>query len=190
MRAPVVLCCALALCTCAAAQSGSWAAVQGLAPGSPVESRLASGVKLKGKLLSVSASGMDLRTSQAIRYISRTRVRTLFLAGRTHKLRNAWVGFAIGEAGGAFVGAINDNGDCGPPPPPADSYGYNPCQRIAGAAAVGAVFGLFGAAAGALTGLVRSHRVLVYQRGPGGNNTQQKAARRRIPSPTQNRAGR
>ncbi|MGH9490640.1 MAG: hypothetical protein ACRD17_09035 [Terriglobales bacterium] len=140
-------------------------------------------MKVKGKLLSVSASGMDLRTSQAIRYISRTRVRTLFLTGRTHKLRNAWVGFAIGEAGGAFVGAINDNGDCGPPPPPADSYGYNPCQRIAGAAAVGAIFGLFGAAVGAFTGLVKSPRVLVYQLGPGGNNTQQKTARRQMPSP-------
>ncbi|MGH7078811.1 MAG: hypothetical protein ACRD2E_06270 [Terriglobales bacterium] len=184
MRGAVVLFCAFAFCTCAAAQSNSWAAVQGLAAGSPVEVRLARGVTVKGTLVAVSASGIDLRTPSTIRYISRARIRTLFLTGNTHKLREAWVGFGFGEIIGTIAGAQLADGDCGPPPAPGAFYGYQPCRKVAGAAFTGALFGALGAGAGALMGLAKSPRALVYERGSGGNHRHQKTAKRRKPIPT------
>lgn len=191
MRAAVIFCCALALCTYAAAQSpgagpsaaapqiprepNAWAAVQGLSAGSPVAVRLADGAKLKGKLVAVSASGMDLRTRHTIRYISRAQIRTLSLTGTSHVLPGAWAGFGIGAVTGAVLGASYGSGDCGPPPAPGFFYGYQPCERVAVAAVGGALLGAVGAAAGGLLGLIKSGRQLVYQSGPDRNLRGQKS---------------
>ncbi len=141
----------------------AWAAVRGLAAGSRVEARLASGAKVKGRLVSVSATGIELRTPHAIRYIRRSRVRTLALTGSSHTVRDAAVGFGIGVVGGAAYGAAVSGGDCGPPPAPGAFYGYQPCRRIAGAAAGAALLGAVGAVGGALIGLVKSPRKVIYQ---------------------------
>jgi hypothetical protein len=156
----------------------AWAAVRGLAAGSPVEARLASGAKVKGRLVSVSATGIELRTPHTIRYIRRSRIRTLALTGRRHMVRDAAIGFGAGAIGGATYGAVVSSGDCGPPPAPGAFYGYQPCQRVAGAAVGAALFGAFGAVGGALIGLVKSPRKVIY-RFSGGQHDHAKTAKRR-----------
>ncbi len=141
----------------------AWAAVRGLAAGSPVEARLASGAKVKGRLVSASATGIELRTPHTIRYIRRSRIRTLTLTGRRHVVRDAAIGFGAGAIGGATYGAVVSSGDCGPPPAPGAFYGYQPCQRVAGAAVGAALFGAVGAIGGALIGLVNSPRKVIYR---------------------------
>ena len=141
----------------------AWAAVRGLAAGSRVEARLASGAKVKGRLVSASATGIELRTPHTIRYIRRSRIRTLTLTGRRHVVRDAAIGFGAGAIGGATYGAVVSSGDCGPPPAPGAFYGYQPCQRVAGAAVGAALFGAVGAIGGALIGLVNSPRKVIYR---------------------------
>lgn len=155
----------------------AWAAVRGLAAGSPVEARLASGAKVKGRLVSVSATGIELRTPHTIRYIRRSRIRTLALTGRRHMVRDAAIGFGAGAIGGATYGAVVSSGDCGPPPAPGAYYGYQPCRRVAGAAVGAALFGAVGAVGGALIGLVKSPRKVIY-RFSGGQHDHAKTAKR------------
>lgn len=178
MRGAMALGCVLAFGACAAAQSSAWAAVQGVVAGSPVEVRLADGAKVKGKLVAASPTGMDLRTSHAIRYISQARVQSLFLTGTTHKLRDASIGFGAGVVGGAIFSGHGIQ--CYP-----DMYTdiYNgACTKVAKEVAGGVLIGVIAAGIGALAGLVKSHRVLVYRRGPGRNPGHLKTAQRRRPT--------
>lgn len=156
----------------------AWAAVQELATGSRVKMRLASGAKINGKLVSVSATGLDLRTRHTIRYIRRARIRTLALAGRSHMVRDAAIGFGAGVVSGAALGANATGGDCGPPPAPGAFYGYQPCRRVAGAVVFGAFVGAVGAVAGALIGLVKSPQKVIYRFGAGEHDHANTAMRR------------
>lgn len=160
----------------------AWAAVRGLAAGSRVEARLASGAKVNGRLVSASATGIELRTPHTIRYIRRSRIRTLALTGRRHMARDAAIGFGAGAVGGAAYGAVVSGGDCGPPPAPGAFYGYQPCRRVAGAVAGGALLGAVGAIGGALIGLLHSPRKVIY-RFSGGQRDRAKTAKRRTPAP-------
>ncbi len=157
--------------------------MQGLAAGSRVELRLASGAKVKGKIVSVSATGLDLRTRHTFRYFRRARIRKLSLTGEPHTVRDAWIGFVTGEVAGSAYGGNADSGDCGPPPAPGNFYGYQPCQRVVGALYGGAIFGAVGALGGAVIGLVDSSGKLVYESG-GGSRDAAKTAKRRTPAPT------
>lgn len=153
---------ALVLCTCAAAQGGGWAAVQGISPGSRVEVRLSPPRTVKGTLVSVSTSGMEVQTTDgATRYLDAGQVTRVYLVGESHKLRDGLVG-----AGGGFAfGFIYDYANtqkyestscCGLVPNPRTSASFE----------VGALCAAIGAAVGAVIGL-RHGKTLVYRREPG-----------------------
>lgn len=153
----------LALCTCALAQGGGWAAVQGIPAGSRIEVRLSPPAKVKGRLLSATASGLDVQGSHSsIRHLARARVAEVYLIGNAHKLRGALIGFGAGAAAGAVFGfatAIDGYAGDGPGGLP-----IHEDRRAEAAAAFGLIAGAIGAAIGAAIGLRRS-RTLVFSRG-------------------------
>ncbi len=171
---------ALVFCACAAAQSSSWVVVRGLAAGSQVEARLASGATVKGKFVAASASGVELRTSpDASRYVPRAQVAKIYLMRKSVADRDAWVGFAVGAAAGSVYGAGVANCYTGP-----GGNGNPSCPAIQGkgAAAWAAVWGIIGAAVGDAAGGLRRPRTLVYQQDSSRTHRGRKAPKQSKPT--------
>lgn len=165
---------ALAYCTCAVAQGGGWAAVQGIAPGSRVEVQLARAKGVKGMLIEASASGMDVQTANSsTRHLNRGQIAKVYLIGNAHKLRDGLIGAGAGFGAGAVAGyrRLPEYSD--------DSTGPVRNNRAGAAVYVGALVGVAGAVIGAVIG---SHhaKTLVYQRG-GPNDAGQSASRNSAP---------
>lgn len=166
---------ALLLCTCALAQGGGWAAVQGVSPGSRIEVRLTppKAVNVKGVLVSVSGTGLDVQNSNgSVRHVARARIAKVYLVGKAHKLRDGLIGAAAGGATGAVLGyavafdGYDYNGHTGLP--------YHEDNRAAGAAVGALAIGTVGAAIGAVIGL-RHKKTLVYRRESGPHHWRARA---------------
>ncbi|MGH9507291.1 MAG: hypothetical protein ACRD13_10240 [Terriglobales bacterium] len=165
---------ALALCTCAVAQGGGWAAVRGIPPGSRVEVQLARAKGVKGMLIEASASGMEVQTSDgSTRRLDRRQITKVYLIRRAHKLRDGLIGAGAGSAGGAALGSAKL----------AKSYDTSFGQVRINRAPEFAAEALVGAAVGAVIGAVigsRHAKTLVYQRA-GPNDGGQSARRNSAP---------
>lgn len=175
-RPALVIACALAVCTCAWAQGGGWAAVEGIAPGSTVKVELSRAKTVTGMLTGASASGMEVQTSEgATRHLDRAQIKKVYLVGKFRKLRDGLIGSGAGAAGGAALGyalgfdGYDYNGHTGLP--------YHADRRASTAALGALVIGAIGAAVGALIGSRRS-KALVYRRGSAGLGAARTAAAR------------
>ena len=166
IKVPVALLCALAFCSLAPAQSNPWPAVQALSPGASLQVHLLGGNVVKGKLAAITPLGVDLQTSpNSTRYIARARITQVYLTKKSHRenyiARDTLLGAGYGATGGAIYGAVAYQ----------KCYGgaANGCKTRAhdiavGAALIGAVGALFGAAIGPLRSLAHHSTTLIYQR--------------------------
>lgn len=177
MRGLVAFACALVLCACVAAQAGAWEAVEGVSPGSAVEvhSRAAT---VKGMLVGVSASGMDVQTREgATRHLDRRQITKVYLVGKSRELRDALIGGGIGSVGGVVLGLAVYTGCCTNYYPTFPQP--RPVSKAAATAVYGAVIGGAGAIIGAVVGRITGHsKTLIYERDSGRN---QKPAQRQNP---------
>lgn len=162
MRGFVAFLGALAFCSGALAQTGGWAAVEGIAPGARVEVRLSPPATVQGVVASVSASGLVVqKPGGAVRHIARARIAKVYLVAKSHKLRDALIGAGLGGAGGAVYGYRRL-------PKYSDSFAAPvPNNRVGSAAYFALLVGAIGAAIGALIGLHGS-KTLVYRRASSG----------------------
>ncbi|MGH9507290.1 MAG: hypothetical protein ACRD13_10235, partial [Terriglobales bacterium] len=143
---------ALALCTCAVAQGGGWAAVRGIPPGSRVKVQLLRAKGVKGMLVEASASGMEVQTANgSTRPLDRRQIAKVYLIGKARKLRDGLIGAGTASVGGValVLAAYNpqDGESCLSPCVPA-----RPWSTAAVAALYGAAIGAIGAVIGAVIG--------------------------------------
>ncbi|MGH9534410.1 MAG: hypothetical protein ACRD2E_06080 [Terriglobales bacterium] len=172
MRGIFAFACVLALCACAAAQTGLWAAVEGVPPRSPVEVRRSRAATVKGTFVEASDSGMDVLTpGGSTRHIDRTQITRVYLNRKSHMLRDAAIGAGVGGAGGAAFAAAD--GDCSLPGP--GECSKSEFMVYAGLAGAGVV-----AIIAAVIGLIKGPaRTLIYQRDSGHG---QRAPKQRTPT--------
>lgn len=171
---------ALVLCTCALAQGGGWAAVQGIAPGTQVKVHLSRAKAVQGMLVGVSPSGMEVQTSKGlVRDLDRNRITRVYLVGKAHKLHDSLVAAGYGGAGGIVLVLLAYH-----PLPDNEVFQSNcrsmlPCSypwsKAKLAAIDGAVLSGFAAAVGAVIG---SHhpKTLVYRRESAPRHQRARAA--------------
>jgi hypothetical protein len=148
MRTFVSLLLVIACCvTSAAAQSGDWAAVEGLAPGTDISLKTTRGQKLQGELDSVTTDHLTIWSQErdfpghktVRREFSRSDVKQIWV---NHRVGSVLAGAAIGTGVGVGIGVAID----------AQSRN-NEDRSIAGV-----VFGLLGGAIGA--GIAKYHPFL------------------------------
>lgn len=156
--------CALVLCTCAWAQGGGWAAVEGIPPGATVKVERLRAKTITGMLTGASASGIDVRTSSgATHHLGQKRIKKVYLVGKGYKVRDGLIGAAAGAAAGAVAGyavafdGYDYNEHTGLP--------YHQDSRPAGIALGGLLGAVIGSAIGAIIGPGRS-KTLVYSGTP------------------------
>ena len=165
MRGFVAFLGALAFCSGALAQAGGWAAVEGIAPGARVEVRLSPPATVQGVVASVSASGIAVQKPDgSVRHIARAQIAKIYLAAKSHKLRDGLIGAGAGAAGGVALGLTVYNGGacCTDYYPNSQPH---PVSKAAATALYGAAIAAIGAVIGSLIGLHRS-KTLVYRRAP------------------------
>lgn len=168
----------LMFCTCAVAQGGGWAAVQGIPSGSRVKVQLSRAATVKGILVGVSASGMDVQTRDgATRHLDKEQITKVYLVGKSRELRDALIGGGIGGVGGVVLGLAVYTGCC--------TYytDFVPQSRPLSKAAATAVYGMAIGGAGAIIGAVIGRiagrsKTLIYERDSGHD---QKPAQRQNP---------
>jgi hypothetical protein len=146
----------LAMPSSASAQSvgnNGWAAVATSPAGQNLQVELKSGKTVKGKLSSASESGLTLLRGKTKENIERADVRRIYRKGGKSVGKSTLIGAGVGGAGGAIVGTAAGG----------DGKGIMSFSRKGGAA----VFGVAGAAIGAITGLViglvRHKKTLIYE---------------------------
>lgn len=165
MRGVVAFLGALAFCSGALAQAGGWAAVEGIARGTRVEVRLSPPATVRGVVVSVAGSGMEVEKSGgSTRRIPRARIARVYLLEKSHWLRDGLIGAGAGAAGGVALGLTVYNGGacCTDYYPNSQPH---PVSKAAATALYAAAIAAVGAAIGALIGLHHS-KTLVYRRAP------------------------
>jgi hypothetical protein len=98
----------------AAQASANWDGVRQLIAGQGVRVILTDGRTLRGKFQSATDDALMVATAKSQEALSRTMVTQVSTRGKSHRLRNALIGFGAGAGGGLIVGAIADADSCHP----------------------------------------------------------------------------
>lgn len=130
-----------------------WISLAAVQPGSKVEVKLKDGETLRGLFKTVSDSSLALTRDEKTVDLEKGRIAVVLQVGRSLK-KPVLIGTAIGAGAGAGVGIAA--GGC-------DSHDIVCLDRKTAVPIGAAVCGLVGALSGLLVGLVRQHKVVVYQ---------------------------
>jgi hypothetical protein len=139
MRRLLILACLLGTAPVALAQTdrGAWESLDGLRPGQRIEVVETSLKTHKGTFVAVSAEAIQLHGSAADESIKKADVMRVTSLDKSHRLRNALIGGAVGFGAGAGIGAaVHSSRDSFFPRSAAAGFGG--VLGLAGGAAVGA----------------------------------------------------
>ena len=133
--------------------TGMWAGVERVPPGEKLLVKLKDGTKLKGRLRSVSDTGLSLSRRNKTMDVDRERVQQIFRLMPKSATKSALIGAGAGAAGGAAIGAV---------------AGRDWVIKTAASVPIGAtLFGVIGSVVGYAVGKARQKRVLIYDAGLG-----------------------
>jgi hypothetical protein len=92
----------------------NWDVVKQLAAGQEIHVILTDGRDFRGVFLSANDDALTVENFNSQEMLSRTMVSKVSSRGKSHRLRNALVGFGVGAGVGLIVGAIGDAESCHP----------------------------------------------------------------------------
>jgi hypothetical protein len=93
---------------------GNWDSVKQLAGGKEIRVTLMDGRNLRGEFQSATDDALMVATSKSQETLSRTMVTKVSSKGKSHRLRNALIGFGAGAGVGLILGAVGDANSCHP----------------------------------------------------------------------------
>jgi hypothetical protein len=111
LRVLALLFSALVASVAAQAQTGSWANLSQLAPGTETRVTLSGGRILRGSAQTVTSDSLAIDAAKGQEKLSRTEIKRVQTKRRGHRGRNALIGLGIGAAGGLAIGAAADRND-------------------------------------------------------------------------------
>jgi hypothetical protein len=88
----------------------NWASVKQLAAGSEIRLNMTDGRKIVGAFQSATDDDLLVQTPRSPQALTRMTIAKVSTKGRSHRLRNALIGFGGGAGVGLIVGAVADNG--------------------------------------------------------------------------------
>lgn len=88
----------------------NWASVKQLAAGSEIQVTITDGRKIVGAFQSATDDDLLVQTPKSPETLARLTIAKVSMNGRSHRLRNALVGFGGGAGVGLIVGAVSDSG--------------------------------------------------------------------------------
>ena len=128
--------------------TGMWAGVERVPPGEKLLVKLKDGKKLKGRLASVSDTGLTLSRKNKTMDVDREKVQQIFRLMPKSATKSALIGAGAGAAGGSAIGAV---------------AGRDAFIKTAASVPIGAtLFGGIGGVGGYAVGKARRKRVLIY----------------------------
>jgi hypothetical protein len=113
LRVVALLFSALVANVAAQAQTGSWANLSQLAPGTETRVTLSGGRTLRGSVQTVTSDSLAINAAKSQEKLSRTEIKKVETKRPGHRGRNALIGLGIGAGGGLAIGAGIDSGDHG-----------------------------------------------------------------------------
>ncbi len=87
----------------------NWASVKQLAAGSEIRVNMTDGRKIVGTFQSATDDDLLVQTPKSQQTLARITIAKVSTKGRSHRLRNALVGFGGGAGVGLIVGAVSDS---------------------------------------------------------------------------------
>jgi len=90
----------------------NWDSVRQLAGGNEIRVTLMDGRNLRGEFQSATDDALVVATSKSQETLSRTMVTKVSCEGKSHRLRNALIGFGAGAGTGLILGAVGDANSC------------------------------------------------------------------------------
>lgn len=133
--------------------AGDWAAVMAQPSATKLSVKMKTGETIRGKVSTVSSSRLSLLKDSSLIDLERDRISKVYRIGGAQVGKSTLIGLGIGTGVGAAIGGVVAATDG-----PAESgEGHLPIFHIGAAGAI------IGTAAGALTGLFRRKKVLIYE---------------------------
>lgn len=106
-RASILL---LLLATAMVGQTPSnWASVKQLPRGGAIRVKMSDGRKIVGRFQSATDDDLLVQTPKSKETLTRMAIAKVSTKGRSHRLRNALIGFGGGAGVGLIVGAVSDS---------------------------------------------------------------------------------
>jgi hypothetical protein len=87
----------------------NWAGVKQLPAGSEVRVKMSDGRKVVGAFQSATDDDLLVQTPKSRETLTRMTIAKVSTKGRSHRLRNALIGFGGGAGVGLIVGAVSDS---------------------------------------------------------------------------------
>lgn len=133
--------------------SGDWASVIAQPPGTKLSVKIKTGETIQGNVSSVSSSRLSLLRGSSIVDLERDKISKVHRVGGGQVGKSTVIGLGVGTAAGVAIGGVVAATDG----PTESGEGHLPILVIGTAGAI------IGTATGALTGLFRRKKVLIYQ---------------------------
>jgi|SRR5687767_1321260 len=130
-----------------------WSAVQALTQGTKVNVKMKNGDTVEGKLDSVSDTGVAVSRKDLAIILRRDDIKKLYRVGGKQVRKTTLIGLGVGAGAGAAIGAVE--AVAGGPHETGEAH--MPVFIL------GAGGAIIGTAAGAVTGLFRRKKVLIYE---------------------------
>jgi hypothetical protein len=132
---------------------GAWNLVEAVEPGENLEVRLNNGDVARGKFNGLSATTLILLKGNSLIETDRARISKIYRVGSRQVGKSTLIGLAIGTGTGAVIGGVVAATDG----PTESGEEHLPILFFGAAGAI------IGTATGAVTGLFRKKRVLIYE---------------------------